>query len=228
MREEDQHPELLEAYLTGRFGKKGTKTMGLTPMDVQAFWNHMRHEFGSAWEAKNESKLMQVAGSLLEALDIQSKETFLKNFVTTIGKTIYIPFTVGVEQGDEGRIWPLWNQVRVCVHEHVHVVQGDREGWATFDARYLSSSSYRAGYEAEAYGSEVEMEFWRTGQIMDYVSRLQTLKTGYGCSDDDVAQAVAMVEIRAGVVAQGVVESRPAQVAIEWLEKNVKGLRIAG
>jgi hypothetical protein len=199
----------------------------LTPELTVAYWDFMKKEFGATVVQKEGSELMQVAATLLSALGIQDKEQFMKDFVTTLGRTIYIIFEVGVETPR----WPLWNQVRVCVHECQHVVQGEREGWATFDSRYVTSSSFRAGYEAEAYGADMEMEWWRLGpsRFDPYKfaqDRPQSLKN-YGCKEAEIEQAVQMLTIRAGLVSQEVVETKAAQVAILWLEKNAPGLRIA-
>lgn len=189
----------------------------LTPQNVKDFWAYMQSRFGSVVVSKNESEVMRVAAALLDTLDIQDKETFMKNFVTTLGATVYIPFQIGMEEGR----WPLWGQVRVCVHEHQHILQGRRDGWLAFGSKYLTSSSFRAGYEAEAFGCDLEMEFWRTGQIIDIDQRASVLKS-YGCSDADIDMVKQMLTIRAGVVGSGAVETRSAQIAIEWLETNVE------
>jgi len=198
----------------------------LTSQRVRDFWLHMQNEFGSSVVQKDESAVMKAAASLLDVLDIQDKEQFMKDFVTTLHRTIYIPFIVGVE--GSGGHWSLWSQIRVCVHENQHVVQSDRDGLPEFAARYLTSSSFRAGYEAEAYGCDLEMEFWRQGANFNpydfALQRAQGLKS-YGCSEGDIDQAATMLALRAGVVVQGVVETKSSQVAIEWLENNVPGLR---
>lgn len=199
----------------------------ITPTQTKAFWAHMQNAFGSTVEEKNDALVMHAAAALLDALDIQDKEQFMKDFVTTLFKTIYIPFEIGVE-GPDGR-WSLWSQVRVAVHENQHVVQGERDGWALFGARYLSDSSFRAGYEAEAYGCDMEMEFWRLGSSFDphkfALERALGLKN-YGCKDVDIEQAQQMLSLRADLIIQGVVETKAAQVAIPWLEANVPGLQI--
>jgi len=198
----------------------------LTPDLVKAFWAHMTGELGATVEEKNSSAVMQAAAVLLDALNIQDKEQFLKDFVTTLVCTIYTPFKVG-EVAPDGR-WSLWSQLRVCVHECQHVVQGEREGWATFGSRYLSSSSWRAGYEAEAFGCDLEMEYWRQGEAFDVVAfaqdRPEVLRS-YGCDQADIDQAQAQLLIRAGVVQAGVVENKATQLAIAWLEANAPGLR---
>jgi len=195
----------------------------LTSQLVRDFWLHMQQHYGSTVVAKNDSAVMAAAAMLLDTLNILDKERFLKDFVTTLGKTIYIPFKLGDDD------WSLWDQTKVCVHEHQHVVQGERDGWATFGSRYLSSSSWRAGYEAEAYGCDLELEFWKGGHGFnpyDYALwRVRALKS-YGCTEADISQAAAMLGIRAGVVVQGVVENDASKVAIAWLDQHAPDLRI--
>ncbi|MCU0912960.1 MAG: hypothetical protein MUC88_00180 [Planctomycetes bacterium] len=160
--------------------------------------------------------MMRAAAALLDTLDIQERDQFMERFVTTVGRTIYTPFSVG----QATPIWTLPEQLRVAVHEHTHVVQGDREGWVVYDTRYLASSSHRAGYEAEAYGSDMEIEWWMSnGKFNPYdfaLSRARSLKS-YACSEADICQAAATMALRAGLVIQGYVESEAAKVAIEWL-----------
>lgn len=196
----------------------------LTSETTKNFWAYMQSEFGSSVEEKNNSAVMKAAAALLDVLDIQDKEQFMKDFVTTLYKTIYTPFKIGIEE--PASRWSLWSQVRVCVHEHQHVVQGEREGWPTFCSRYLTSSSYRAGYEAEAYGCDLEMEYYKTGQILDIDQRVSMLKD-YGCKDVDIEQAKQMLLLRSEIVKQGVVENMATVKAIDWLNTHVPDLGLS-
>jgi hypothetical protein len=192
----------------------------LTDPSVRDFWAFMQKTYGSNAEQKSKSVLMNLVADVLGAAEFVNKDEFMKNFVTTLYKTIYIPFAIG--EVDTG--WSLWNQVRVCVHEHQHIEQGERDGWGVFAARYLTSSSFRAGYEAEAFGSDLEMEFWRTGSILDIDQRVSTLKS-YGCSAADIDQAKEMLTRRSDVVKLGIILNQTSQVAIGWLESHVTDLQ---
>lgn len=198
----------------------------LTPELTQAFWAHMLKEFDASVVQKGDSDLMKVVATVLDAFSVQDKEQFMLDFVTTLGRAIYIPFKIGIV--GKGR-WSLWAQARVCGHECGHVMQGNREGWATYDSRYVTSSSFRAGYEAECYGIDMELEFWRLGSSgfdpFRFAQERPLSLKNYGCKEAEIEQAQQMLTIRAGLVAQGVVETRAAQVAIPWLEANVSGLR---
>lgn len=193
----------------------------MKPETVKEFWAYMQSQYHSNVVAKNDSAVMEAAAALLEALKIQDKETFLKRFTTTLGRTIYIPFEIGVEN----EYYSLWGQVRVCVHEHQHIEQGDRDGWVIFGGRYLTSTSYRANYEAEAYGCDMEMEFWvdnmSTQELVEFGNQRAEGLRNYGCKEEDIEQAKQVLSLRAALVAQGVVETRSSQRAIEWLEKEI-------
>jgi len=206
--------------------------MPLTPELTRAFWAHMQTRFDVSVEEKNDSLAMQAIATLLDALSVQERDRFMKDFVTTIvtvDATVYVPFEIGVEVVDGNVRWPLWNQCRVAVHECQHAVQARREGWVAFDSKYLSSGSYRAGYEAEAFGCDLEMEFWRQGAAFDlatFVQERPLVLKGYNCSEENIEQARAMLAVRAGVVAQGVVETEAAIVAIDWFENHVPDVRL--
>jgi hypothetical protein len=200
--------------------------MIIQPVTVQEFWKYMQGEYHSKVVAKNDSDFMELAGGVLELLKIQDKQTFMTRFTTTIGRTVYIPFEIGVENA----YYDLWGQIRVCVHEHEHIVQGDRDGWIVFDGKYVASTTSRATYEAEAYGCDMEMEFWHRGPTFDLVQfgndRAEGLRN-YGCPAAAIEMAKQILTIRAGIVSQGVVETNSAQRAIAWLEKNRPELKAA-
>lgn len=195
---------------------------------VKKFWAFMLGHYDVQTCQKSHSELMTLAAEALEALGIQSKDTFLTNFVTTVctfSDVIYTPFAVGADFDK----WPAYSQIRVLCHECQHVVQAKREGWVKFDALYLASSSFRAGFEAEAFGTDMEIESW-ADPAFDTVafaqSRPNVLKS-YGCGQDDIDQAVAAMLIRAPVAKAGAVETDAAKTAIAWFEANVPDLRNA-
>lgn len=56
----------------------------ITSQLVQDFWAFMCKRFSSKVVQKDESRVMGVAAELLNVLDIQDKDQFMKNFVTTL------------------------------------------------------------------------------------------------------------------------------------------------
>ena len=102
----------------------GKVFLDVEPEEVWSFWRFMQDHFRTTVVNKQNALETQVVARVLDTLGIQSKDRFLKNFTTTIGRCIYTPFEVGSPKGG----WDLWSQIVVCVHEHQHVVQHDREG----------------------------------------------------------------------------------------------------
>jgi hypothetical protein len=188
---------------------------------VLDFWAYMQSEYGSDVIQKADSDLMKLVAKFLDVAGIQDDETFMTRFTTTLHNNIYIPF----ELGDPSR--DLWGQIRLCVHEHQHIEQGQREGWVTFSGQYLTSPSYRANYEAEAFGCDMEMMYWRNGTGFDALAygqkRVEVLKM-YGCNDDHVEQAKRTIALRADVLLQGGLENKCSQLAITWLNKHAPEL----
>jgi hypothetical protein len=158
---------------------------------------------------------MLVAAQALRIMGILDAETFLRNYTTTIGRRIYVPF----EPGRAANGWSLWDQIEVCVHEHQHVVQLDRDGWAKFCAKYLLSSASRAAYEAEAYACDMELCFWRSGEVLDPHTLANKLQS-YGCSPGDIAVAEAALRSSAATVRRGGLINAATQKAVPWLSEH--------
>ena len=187
--------------------------------EVVSFWRHMQERFGTTTVNKADAVEMQIVASVLDTLGILDKERFLKSFTTTLGRKIYAPFDVGSANDD----WDLWDQVVVCVHEHQHVVQHDREG-LSFEVSYVADRAARARFEAEAYRSNLEMHFWRNGTTTR--SRpLADLLHDYGCRPEDVeiaAQSLALANVS---VRRGAVLNESTRAALDWLENHAPHLR---
>jgi hypothetical protein len=191
----------------------------IQPEEVIAFWRHMQERFGTTTVNKADAVEMQIVAGVLDALGILDKERFLQSFTTTLGRKIYTPFDVG----SANAVWDLWDQVVVCVHEHQHVVQHDREG-LSFELSYVADRAARARFEAEAYRSNLEMHFWRFGTTTR--SRpLAELLHDYGCRPEDVEVAAHSLALSAISVRRGAVMNEATSAALEWLDKNVARLR---
>lgn len=189
---------------------------------VLDFWAHMQKEYGSDVIQKADSDLMKLVAKFLDVAGIQDDETFMTRFTTTLHNNIYIPFTLG-----DPSTRSLWSQIRLCVHEHQHIEQGQREGWIKFGGEYLTSPSYRANYEAEAFGCDMEMEYWRQGTGFDAKAygqrRVEVLKM-YGCKPEHIEQAKQTIALRADVLVQGGLENKCSQLAVAWLNVNAPEL----
>ncbi len=124
--------------------------------DVRDLWQALSEEYGTKVIPKERSPLMRAAGSGLALLRIQTKAEFMAHYTTVIHRRIYVPYVPGDAKSEA----KLWYQASTGVHEHQHVVQANRDGFARFGARYLASPKWRAFYEAEAYGGDIEFLRW--------------------------------------------------------------------
>ena len=193
--------------------------LDVQPEEVWAFWRFMQDHFRTSVINKRSALEMQLVARGLEAFGIQSKDRFLKNFTTTIGRRIYTPFEVGSPKGG----WDLWHQIVISVHEHQHVVQHDREGLA-YEVSYLADRAARARWEAEAYRSNLELQFWRTGTTPSAQRTASVLKD-YGCRDGDIEVTAKSLALSALSVKKGAVINEATRVALGWLDEHVPRLR---
>ena len=180
----------------------------------------MVHEYGTRVIAKANALEMKAAAYALGLMGVLDAEAFLRDYTTTIGRRIYVPF----EPGRDADGWSLWGQLAVCVHEHQHVEQLDRDGWLKFAGKYLLSSAGRAAYEAEAYRCDMELHFWRTGEVLDPKTLAAKLKH-YACTSTDVEVAEKALTMSAATVRRGGIVNRASQKAIAWLNVHAPAFK---
>ena len=200
----------------------GKVFVDIQPEEVWAFWRFMQDHYRTTVVNKRDALEMQLVAQALDALGIQSRDRFLRNFTTTLGRRIYTPFEVGSPRGG----WDLWSQVVICVHEHQHVVQHDREG-LSFEVSYLADRAARARWEAEAYRSNLELHFWRYGTTPS-ARRMAEVFSDYGCRPEDVDVAAKSLALSAVSVRKGAVINEATHVALGWLDEHVPRLRAKG
>jgi hypothetical protein len=194
-----------------------------TPELVRTFYKHMNASFDARVISKGDTAEMRAAAWALEAMGITDAEGFLKRFASTVGRRIYVPFTVG--QASAG--WSLWHQIEVGAHEHQHVVQSDREGPVRFSWQYLRDDAARARFEAEARSTNLELHFWRYGKlppVTDWVKNLEH----YALGNAHIGTVKAILESRAHTTARGGVYTDAGKAAIAWLNENAAHLRVKG
>lgn len=190
-----------------------------TPQLVQDYWAYMTQKFGSRVIQKDDAPAMELASVALSILGILDRNTFMERYTTTLINHIYIPFKIGVPHEH----YNLWDQIRVCAHEHEHVYQFRQEG-VEFCTAYITSTASRAAYEARAMQADQELTLWRTG-LMPTVWRLAAKLSDYGCSPADIKTAEAMLGLSDQVIAQGAVISTAGKAALTWLNEKAKELR---
>ena len=187
--------------------------MIVTSEMVKGLWVHLEETYGSR-RAKKTDPEMALAARFLGDMGILDPDDFLTRYTTTIGRTIYTPYEVGIESNGH----KLSSQLIVCVHEHQHVVQYIKEG-PKFGFEYLASSARRAAYEANALRCNLEIYYWLYGDVPD-VNTLAEGLVHYGCGDGDIRTASKHLSIVAKVVNKGGITSDAGKCAIAWLNTN--------
>ena len=193
--------------------------MDPTPALTNEFWAYMQDRFDTIQVAKKDAVEIVIVATMLDAFKIMKKDVFLNDYTTTLAypgyaTVIYTNFIVG--DGNSGR--DLWSQMRTCVHEHQHAFQAST-GAVMFDERYLLDPAYRAFYESHAYICNCEMEFWRTGQMID-ATELGNKLYSYACKKPEVDDAIATLKRLQDIVAQGGIVSESFRYAKLWLDQH--------
>lgn len=197
----------------------------LTPDEVRAFFKHMMLRFDAHLISKSDSVAMNTIALLLDKLKVLDKERFLKDFTTTLGHRIYIPFEVGIPSSG----YDLWWQVVICTHECQHVYQFEHSTGSglEFSWDYITSHELRAQYESEAYRTTLELEWWRWKQVKSSPARLAQTLTNYGCDATDIAVVQKRLELELVTIKQGGIITPATLAALEWLNNNVARLKAA-
>lgn len=171
---------------------------------------------------KRDSILMRIIARILAVAGVMRADQFLDGFVTTVRRTIYVPDRKSPKHD-------LHWEVAMATHEHDHV---RKWGWK-YIWRYLTSSRWRAVYEAEAYCTNIALRRWYKGDWLDVKDLAAKLATHYGCSQGDVAVAYRIMEeerdrLRRGEIANPVVQhvlvvaiSQGIHPAANWTDASV-------
>lgn len=112
---------------------------------------------------KSKSRLMKTAGFLLHMLSGGKADSFMSNFVTTLGTTVYVP-NAWMGMTPEKRVVLLR-------HERVHMRQQKRLGMARFLFMYLLwpvpiwFAKKRRDFEREAYTESIKADHYFYGFI---------------------------------------------------------------
>lgn len=193
-------------------------TAAVTPAVVAGLWAHLQAHYGTTIIAKDDDAGMKRVATVLDALGVLDRERFLREYATTIGRSIYLPFV----PGEATPAWDLWTQLTIGVHEHQHVVQHVRDGLA-FEVEYLVDSSARARHEAEAYLTQLELHRWRFGE-MPPPRRYAEKLAAYACTETDILWAAQYLTLAAAAISAGGRVTEAGAVAISWLEANAPAL----
>jgi hypothetical protein len=190
----------------------------VTGAQVKAFWKYMSKKYDFDIVDKDSAREMKMIAGILDAMNVQDKEQFLKQYTTTIvlgnWRAVYVPFEIG-----KGTQAQLISQICICVHECQHVVQADRD--VIFFAKYLADDTNRANYEAQAYGVTMEMHYYFYGTVLSPRTLANKLKH-YSVGKADRRSAEKQLIALSKTVKYGGVINRTSKTAIKWWRPRVK------
>ena len=191
----------------------------VTSEDVKDFWKYMKKKYDFSVVQKADAKEMRAIAWALDMMHIKDHKAFMENYNTTIGKTVYVNFELGV-----GNQTDLVHQIKTCVHETQHVLQYKRNP-LQFSVNYLRSDAARAHYETDAYRTTMEMHYFFTGRVLS-ASSLAGLLKGYSIGTGDVHVAEKHLMTSSRLVEQGVIVSGISKTAIKWWKKRIDGNKV--
>jgi len=142
---------------------------------------------------------------------VLDKDDFMERYATTLGWQIYLPF----KPGDRSR--DLLSQVRLCAHEHQHVIQFFRD--ADFAVAYLTDPELRGNYEAECYRCNMEVHYWGTGKMLDPASTAARLKH-YALEEKDILFVQKQLELAAITIKAGGIHNQASKDVIRFLQNR--------
>ena len=196
-------------------------TDALQPADVRAFWDFMTQHYGTSVIDKRDAVSMKIVARILDAVGVVDRDSFLRQFTTTIGRRIYIPFVIA-----DASTLDLWSQIVLCIHEHQHVVQHDKLG-VRYELTYLASKADRARYEAEAYRSALEVAAWR-GLPPPDSNQLALELASYGVGEAEREMVARLFQLWEVPIKYGAVLTEASQVGLGWMNEHLSHLKGRG
>ncbi len=190
----------------------------VTPNVVRGLWRHLMRLYKSNVFEKRRAPEMYLVAEALARLGIADRERFMHEWSTTLGRRIYVPFAIGVGANSD----VLWNQIITAVHEHQHVAQYEADGLG-FMGSYLLSDAARTKYETEAYRSNLELHWWRYGELLGAEELAEKLRA-YAVGEADIEVAARVLKVSGDAVRHGAVVNEASLVAIRWLNANAPQL----
>jgi hypothetical protein len=125
---------------------------------------------------KTDSRLMAVIDRVLRIITLGKMSTYMTEFVTTVGTTVYVP-------ADWYRM-PETSRMSVLRHERVHMRQARQYGRLWFSLLYLfiplpiGLAYFRMKFEREAYEESIRasVEYFGIEQIENSHTRQHTIR----------------------------------------------------
>ena len=193
----------------------------ITSEIVIEFVKYITNSVGATVKNKTDSSFMKATSIGLGIIGTINPQVFLNEYATTIGRTIYIPFQVGVATND----CSLWEQCLCITHECQHVIQLNRVGYLSFISQYLTNTAARTFFEVEGYSTEIELNYWQCGEIWNIAQILMYLES-YSLKPEDLLVAKSILTTRVLSIQNGAPAVLDAsRLAIEWFTANAPDVR---
>jgi hypothetical protein len=172
--------------------------------------------YGTTVKYKPTASEMRALARLLDALGIADAGVWLKNYSTTLGRTIYL-----CRRLSDTTIHARDHAV-ILTHEHAHVwIMDQMGGEVPYDLAYLDGSQ-RAIIEARCYLAGAEV-YWKSTKAagrptLPPFDLGKTLANGYQCKSKDIKPAVTLYERGCRLIKRGGIGTKPAQDVARFYE----------
>lgn len=104
---------------------------------------------------------------------------WLEDRIITAGKYILMNEKIG-----SNKVTTNWEQIKILIHECMHVAQQAEDGTLPFYVKYVRSSGLRANFELEAIKTELYMEAWNERPLPSANEIANKLSRIYGFDKD--------------------------------------------
>jgi hypothetical protein len=185
-------------------------TIELTPMDISGLWADLVEEFRLRLIDKRDAEEMRFLGDVLEQLGVMDQQSFLEDYATTIGRSVYLPF----ELGDPNSRALLYQAMTIC-HEAQHGHQHSTKGRSRWAIKYVADPAYRAAQEAEAMTTSCEVYYLLTGGVLTPERQAEKL-TNYALGADDIATVTKRLTSAFRTVDAGGISTAAGKVARDF------------
>ena len=175
--------------------------------------------YGTTIRYKPTASEMRLLARFLDALGIADAGVWLRQYSTTLGRTIYL-----CRRLSDTRIRAR-DHAATLAHEHAHVwIMDEMGGEAKYNAAYLDGSR-RAIIEARCYLAGAEV-YWNAmaavgHQALPPLDLGDVLADGYRCKAKDIKPAVRLYEQGCRLIQRGGIGTRPGQDVARyygWIE----------
>lgn len=185
----------------------------LEPQDVVDLHTHLCEQVGATLVDAESKEAIEALRAKLIALGLDGLKVYQGSYATTLGKTIYLPYTPGVPN----QFWSLVDQCQGIAHE-THHVEFFNENPTIYTENYLLRTEDRAFYESQCYRGSSEVLYFLTGQPMN-PSFLDCLHA-YFCTESDIAFAKQILSDSLPTTLAGGVYIPTAKMAIKFLRER--------